>query len=141
MADVKSMNGNDLRYLLNRRPELLERLIGITIDRDTFKNEYWIDVHPGRQKIDFCFQDTEGKHYVVKVALGERLLNAVRHPNIWQKRLAEVNKIDIESVVPILMIDEEAISSNPRSKRELAGFPHINVIQYKVDDMAKELET
>ena len=141
MADVKSMDGNDLRDLLNKKPELLERLIGITIDRDTFKNEYWIDVHPGRQKIDFCFQDTEGKHYVVKVALGERLLNAVRHPNIWQKRLAEVNKIDVDSVVPVLIIDEDAISSNPRSKKELAGFSHIKVIQYKAADMAKELET
>jgi len=128
-----------VRDIMLKKPEILERLIGITMDRDTLKNEHWIDVHPGRQKLDFCFQDTEGKHYVVKIALKERPLNAVRHPNIWQKRWAEINNLDIEQVVPILIIDEETVNTNPRNKKDLDDFSHVTTIQYKIADMAKEL--
>ena len=139
MVDVEKVTGNDVRDIMLKKPEILERLIGITMDRDTLKNEHWIDVHPGRQKLDFCFQDTEGKHYVVKIALKERPLNAVRHPNIWQKRWAEINNLDIEQVVPILIIDEETVNADPRSKKDLGDFSHVMTIQYKIADMAKEL--
>ena len=139
MVDVEKVTGNDVRDIMLKKPEILERLIGITMDRDTLKNEHWIDVHPGRQKLDFCFQDTEGKHYVVKIALKERPLNAVRHPNIWQKRWAEINNLDIEQVVPILIIDEETVNTNPRNKKDLDDFSPVTTIQYKIADMAKEL--
>lgn len=138
MVDVEKITGNDVRDILMKKPEILERLIGITMDRDTLKNEHWIDVHPGRQKLDFYFQDTEGKHYVVKVAFKEKPLNALRHPNIWQKRWAEINKLDIEQVVPILIIDEETVNADPKSKKDFDGFRHIKIIQYKIADIAKE---
>jgi hypothetical protein len=139
MVDVEKVTGNDVRDIMMKKPEILERLVGITMDRDTLKNEHWIDVHPGRQKLDFCFQDTEGKHYVVKIAFKERPLSAVRHPNIWQKRWAEINNLDMEQVVPILIIDEETVNTNPRNKKDLDTFGHIRTIQYKIADIVKEI--
>ena len=139
MASVESVTGDNVRDIMMKKPEILERLIGITMDRGTLKSEHWIDVHPGRQKLDFCFQDTEGKHYVVKLAFKERPLNAVRHPNIWQKRWAEINKLDIEQVVPVLIIDEETVNTGPRNKKDLDAFSHVITIQYKIADIAKEL--
>ena len=140
MVDVESIHGNDLRDLMTKRPEILEQLMGISIDRDTFKNEFWIEVHPGRQKIDFCFQDTEGKHYVVKFAYKEKPLSAVRHPNIWQKRLAEINNMDEDDIVGVLIIDEETVNTSPRNIKDIEAFPHIRAIMYKIADMAKELD-
>jgi hypothetical protein len=139
MASVESITGDHVRDIMTKKPEIMERLIGITMDRGTLKSEHWIDVHPGRQKLDFCFQDTEGKHYVVKIALKEKPLNAVRHPNIWQKRWAEINKLDIEQVVPVLIIDEETVNTSPRNKKDLDAFSHVITIQYKIADIAKEL--
>lgn len=139
MADFKVAIGDDVRGIMSKKPEIMERLIGITIDRDTLKAEHWIDVHPGRQKIDFVFQDTEGKHYVIKVAKGERFLNAVRMPNIWQRRWAEIHNIDIEQVVPVLLVDEETVGSSPRNQQDLDAFSHITTIQYKAADIEKEL--
>jgi len=63
----------------------------------------------------------------------------VRHPNIWQKRWAEINNLDIEQVVPVLIIDEETVNADPRSKKDLGDFSHVMTIQYKIADMAKEL--
>lgn len=138
MADADSFTGDDLRDLLLKKPEIMERLIGITIDKSTIKNEHWIDVHPGKQKLDFVFEDTGGKHYTVKVAMGERPLSAVRIAAIWAKRWAEMNKIDEDLVIPVLLVDEETVKADRRAQGDLDEFPHVTSIQYKTADMAKE---
>ena len=140
MADVDSFTGNDLRDLLLEKPGIMARLIGITIDESTMKNEHWINVHPGKQKLDFVFQDTEGKHYTVKVALGERPLSAVRIAAIWAKRWAEINELDEDLVVPVLLVDEETVNADPRAAGDLKEFPHVTSIQYKIADMVKEVD-
>lgn len=139
MVDANSIHGNDVRELFVKKPELLAKLTGVDIRLDTVKDEHWIDVQPGRQKIDFYCEDNEGKHYVIKVAFKEKPLNAVRHPNIWQKRVAEIYEIDPDNVFGILLIDEETVTSNPRNQKDIDAFPNIKTVMYKIADIIKEM--
>jgi hypothetical protein len=139
MVDANSIRGDDIRELFVKKPEVLAKFAGVDIKLDTVKNEHWIDVKPGRQKIDFYCEDNEGKYYVIKVAFKEKPLNAVRHPNIWQKRVAEMYEIDENKVLGILLIDEETVTSSPRNQKDIDAFPNIKTVQYKIADIIKEM--
>ncbi|MFH2013223.1 MAG: hypothetical protein ABIJ37_11100 [Pseudomonadota bacterium] len=143
MVDISKLDGDDVRGLFLKKPEILGKIMGITINKDTVKFEHWIATNPGRARIDFVFEDTAGKHYTVKVAYKEKLLNAIRHPNVWQWRWAEMNKLPIDNVVPVLVIEEDAVvNADPRSKEMLKSFDDTTLVvyQYKIEDIAKEIE-
>jgi len=143
MVDINKIDGDDVRAIMLKKPEILEKLMGIKINRDTIQTEIWIPCNPGRAKLDMVFEDIKGIHYTVKIAYKEKLLNAIRHPNVWQWRWCEHNKLPQDKVIPVLVIEEDAVvNADPKSKAKMEEFAGTTLVvyQYKIEDIAKELE-
>jgi len=124
--------------LFQNKPELVEKYLDIKINRDTLVIDYKL-ASARNVRTDMIFSDTEGKDYILKINYKQSPFFGVRDVSLWAKRYGEDKGVSYHDIIPILIVDEEAVTSYHNIK-ELDSFK-LKYVTFKVSDILKEFES
>ena len=134
----EEITGKDVLKLFQRKPELIEKYLGVKINRDTLAVDF-ILANLRNVRTDIIFADTEGRDYIIMIHYKQNPSFGLRDVFLWAKGYAQYKRLPVTDIIPALITDEDSINSY-RSIKELDRYK-IKYVTYKVSDILKELES
>ncbi|MFH2013242.1 MAG: hypothetical protein ABIJ37_11200 [Pseudomonadota bacterium] len=134
----EEITGEDVIKLFQSKPELVEKYLGVKINRDTLVVDYRL-ANLRNVRTDMIFADTEGKDYIIKINYKQNPSFGLRDVALWAKGYAEYKRVSEWDIIPALILDEDSLNSC-RSIKELDRYK-VKYAVYKVSDILKELES